>query len=146
MNKVKIKSMISKPGLSLTLNIVLPPLRVNMCGWLNKMSTGLTTSGTWKKKWFVLCGDHLYHYESPWHMSHVKSLILCLTMRSFTQSADGGVLINYVDPSDGTKRLQWNLRWADPESTPEAKRCWERRIIASSEVLLLLLKHSLHRN
>jgi hypothetical protein len=113
----------------------MPPLRVNMCGWLGKMSTGVLTNGTWKKKWFILCGDKFWNYESPLHMSHVKSMISCLNVTALAESADGTLVVKYIE-QESSRGRQWDLRWTEPESTKNSKLCWKRRITAASPSLL----------
>ena len=109
----------------------MPPLHVNICGWIYKMSTGITTSGTWKRKWIVLCGNILWHYEDPWHMEHVKSSINCCNITDFIEESDG---INFkMDFDEMTKKNEkaWDMRW-DTDCLLEVKRTWRRRITAAS--------------
>ena len=121
-----------------TVSISLPPIHVNMCGWLMKKSTGLLSAGTWKRKWLVLCGSKLWHYESPWHMEHVKSFLICANVVSLVNSADMQsitISFNESDKSGKVKEKTWELKW-DSNSTSNAKQTWNRRLTAAVPVLL----------
>ena len=135
---------VSPISASLTVSVHIPPLRANVCGWLMKMSTGLLSAGTWKKKWIVLCGNKIWHYESPWHMEHVKGVILCANVLSLEIDPDGVSLrIKFIEQEGkfGDKKISkaaektWELRW-DPDSSRETKRTWRRKLVAACPRLL----------
>jgi hypothetical protein len=128
---------------TLALSLRMPPLHVNLCGWMMKMSTGLFSKGVWKKKWIVLCGDKLWLYETPFTLEHVKGCILCANILSFVEHADGqSFSIKFIEQEGhyGDKKISrkseksWDLRW-DPSSSMIIRQTWKRRLAAASPVL-----------
>ena len=140
--KMKGKQLVGKGHISFSM--VMPPAHVNMSGWLLLKSQGLFNRD-FKRKWIVLSGDVLWHFDNPWSMEKVKGKITTCNITDviYEEGLAGSWSIRYYDnevPSNlnqvGEAGVQsiWELRW-DPESSVSERLAWQRRLKAASTIV-----------
>lgn len=96
-----------------------------MCGWMWKLSTGLTHASKWVKRWVVLLDFKLTYYEGPMDMAKERGHILCDDILRINYDGD------YIEVfyGDGEKDF-WALRTVEDEPL-QIQKMWLRKLLRS---------------
>lgn len=140
--KMRGKQMAGKGYISFKASM--PPLYVNMSGWLQLKSHGLIHRD-YKRKWIVLSGDTLWHFDNPWSMENVKGKIKTCNITDIIEEDgyvdawsirfyDSEITSNLNSVGETGEQSVWELKW-DPENSVKERETWRRRLKAASTTI-----------
>ena len=140
--KLRGKQMVGKGFISFS--AILPPLYANMSGWLMLKSRGLINRD-YKRKWIVLSGDTLWHFDSPWTMERVKGKVKTCNLTDIIYEDgdteawsirfyDDEISSNVNEIGETGEQSTWEFRW-DPQNSTSEREAWRRRLKAASPMV-----------
>lgn len=110
---------------TVSISLRVPSLLTSMCGWVKKMSDGLLTKGSYKKRWVVLIDNVLSYYEDPFTLDECKGKLRLVDITEIMGvKGSEGVGIRLI--SDDANNV-WTLAW-DPEEPKEIRCMWSRKL------------------